>query len=122
MQGLIRKIPDFPSIRNQRNGEQAASTSESILPPQSESSSALQHVVLLHAVSTSQGKLTSDNNRRSPSYYGSDSTITAPPKRPSRVGDVENFQPPPASVVENVQNIATQQLEETNISPVIGEV
>ena len=77
--------------------------------------------LLLHRVSSSDG------NRCSPSYYGfdnssSDSTIAAPPKRPHRAGDVEKFQPPPKSVVETVKNVAVQQPEETNISPIIGEV
>ena len=79
------------------------------------------------ASSKLQGKRTSDRNRRSPSYYGfdnsfSDSTTTAPTKRLRRAGGVENFQRPSASVVETVQNIAIQQTEETNNSPVIGEV
>ena len=74
-----------------------------------------------------QAKRSSVRDSRSRSYYGfeyswSDSTIVAPPKRPRRVGDVENFQPPSASVVETVQHIAEQQPEETNISPIIGEV
>ena len=124
MRGRIPKIPNFP-IRNKRNEEQAASPSETILPPQSASASAFQHVV--PAASTSQGKRTFDRIRRSPSYYGFDnsspySTITVPPKRPRRAEDVKNSQLPPASVVETVQTIATQKPEQTNISPVIGEV
>ena len=68
-----------------------------------------------------------DRNRRSSWYYGfdnssADSTITAPPKRPRRAGDVQNFHSPPVSVVETVQTIATQLSEEANISPVIGKV
>ena len=49
-------------------------------------------------------------------------TFAAQPKRPHWPGDVENFQPPPSSVVETVQQIAEQQPEETNISPIIGQV
>ena len=70
---------------------------------------------------------TSDRNRRSPSYYGfeispPDSTILPPPKRPRRAGDVVSFQPPPDSIVESVQQIAENQPEEPNISPLIGQV
>ena len=124
MRGRIPKIPGFPAIRNQCNDKQAASTSKLLLPPQTALASALQQVA--KAASTLQGKRTSDRNRRSPSYYGfdktsSDSTIAAPPKGPRRAGDLENFQPSPASVVQILQNFATQKPEETNIS-VIGEV
>ena len=75
----------------------------------------------------SQGKRTSDRNRRSPSNYDFDNSsadlnITAPPKRSRRAGDAENFRPPSESVVQTVQNIATQRPEETNFSPIIGEV
>ena len=45
-----------------------------------------------------------------------------PPKRPRQAGDLENFQPPPESIVESVQQIAENQPEETNTSPQIGEV
>ena len=70
---------------------------------------------------------TSDRNRRSPSYYGfesspPDSTILLPPKRPGRAGYVVSFQPPPDSIVESVQQIAENQPEEPNISPLIGQV
>ena len=44
-----------------------------------------------------------------------------PTKRPRRAGDVENFQPPPESIVESVQQIAENQPEETTISSQIGE-
>ena len=125
MRGRIQKIPIFPANRNQRNEEKAALTSELILPLQSALSLALQQNV--PAASTSQGKRTSDCNHRSPSYIGfdnssSDSTITAPSKHPRRKRDGENFQLPPAPFVETVRDIATQQPEETNISPAIGEV
>ena len=70
---------------------------------------------------------TSDRNRRSPSYYGFESsppnsTILPPPKQPGREGDVESFQPPPDSIVESVQQIAENQPEEQNISPLIGHM
>ena len=45
-----------------------------------------------------------------------------PRKRQRRAGDVENFQPPPALVVETVQSIAVQQPEEINIYPVIEQI
>ena len=35
---------------------------------------------------------------------------------------MENFQPPPDSIVEWVQQIAENQPEEKNISPLIGQV
>ena len=64
---------------------------------------------------------------RSPSYYEFESsppnsTILPRPKRPRRAGDVESFQPPPNSIVESVQQIAENQPEEQNISPLIGQV
>ena len=98
---------------------------ELILPPQAALSSALQQVV--PEAATSQGKRTSNRNRRSPSCYGfdissSDSVTTAQLKGPRRAGDVENFQPSLASVVETVQTIATQQPDEPNISALIGTV
>ena len=112
MPGCIPKIPDFLAIRSQNNEEQTNLASELVLPEQSASSSALQQVEPL---------------RRSPSYYGfdnssSDAAIAASPKHPRRVGDTENFQPPPASVLETVQSIAIQQPDESDNSPVIGEV
>ena len=124
MRGRLPKLTDFPSIRNQRNDKQSSSTSELLLPPNPASSSAVQ---VVPAASTSQNKRTSDRNRRSPSFYGSDnsssdSTIAYSPKRPLRARDVQNFQPTPATFVETVQNIAPQQPEEINNSPVIGEV
>ena len=48
--------------------------------------------------------------------------IATPPKRPRRAGDVENYQPPPESIVETVQHIADQQPAEIKITPRIGEV
>ena len=87
-----------------------------------------------HALSSSttpaaaaQNTRTSDRTRRSPSYYGFESsppnsTILPPPKWPRRAGDVENFQPPPESIVESVQHTAENQPEEQNISPLIGQV
>ena len=78
-------------------------------------------------VPAAQQTRTSDRNRRSPSYYGFESstpnsTILPPPKRPRRAGDVESFQPPPDSIVESVQQIAKNQPEKQNISPLIGHV
>ena len=66
-------------------------------------------------------------NRRSPTNRGfedtySDSMITAPPTRQSRAGDVESLQPPKISVVETAQSTAEPAPEETNVSPVIGNV
>ena len=118
-------MPDFLAIRNQINEIQTNVAHELVLPTQSAPLSALQQVE--PTSSTTQGKRTSDRNHRSPSNYcldnsSSDSTIAAPPKRPRRAEDVENFQPPPASVVETVQNIAVQQPEEIHISPIIGDV
>ena len=79
------------------------------------------------AAAVKQPQRSSDRNRRNPSYYGfdspsPDSTIAAPPKQPRRAGDVENYQPPPESIVETAQNIADQQPAEFNISPRIGDV
>ena len=120
MRGRIPKIPNFLTLRNQRQEEIAASNSEMTILPHPASSSA-------PTTFTTQAKRSSDRSRRSPSYYGfnissSDSTIAAPPKRPSRAGNVENFQSPTASVVETVQNIAVQQPEDIKISLIIGEV
>ena len=125
MRGLVPKIANFLAIRSHNNEDQTDLARELVFPVQSASSSALQHKE--PASSTMQGKRTSDRNHRSPSYYGfnnssSDSAIAAPSKRPRRAGDVENFQPPVASVVETVQNIGVQQREEISISPVIGEI
>ena len=125
MRVRINKIPDFLAIRNQNNKNQTDLAHELALPTQSATPSALKEVE--PTSSTTQSKRTSDRNRRSPSYYGfdnssSDSTIAAPPDSPRRAGNLENFQPPPASVVETVQNKAVQQPEEIDISPIIGEV
>ena len=75
---------------------------------------------------TASSKRSSDRNRRSPSYYGFEtsspgSDILTPPKRPRRAGDVENFAPP-VTVVESVQHILEIQPEEQNVSPHIGSV
>ena len=48
------------------------------------------------------------------------SVISAPPKR--RAGDVETSQPTNVSIVETVQSTAEQAPEETNFSPVNGNV
>ena len=125
MQGHIPKIPDFLAMWNQNNENQTDLEYELALSTQSASHSALQQVE--PTSSTTQGKRTSDRNRRRPLYYGfdnssSDLTNAAPPKRPCQAGDVENFQPARESVVETVQNIAVQQPEEINIPPNIAEV
>ena len=88
MQGRIPKFPNFLAIRNQ------SIQNDLVLLTQSAPPLALQQV---EPTSTTQGKRTSDRNRRSLSYYGfdnssSDATIAASPKRPRQAGDVENFQ------------------------------
>ena len=124
MRGRIPKITDFLAILTQNNNDQTDLAHELPITSQSAPQSALQQ--LESSSSKTQGKRTSDRNRQSPTYYGfdnssSDSTIAAPPKCPRRAGDVEYYQAPPAAVVETVQNIAIQQLEERNISLIIGE-
>ena len=114
--GQIPKIPNFLAIRNQQPDAGTVSQSEKPTTSSTNTPAAL----------TLQKK-SLDRNRRSPSYYGfespsPDSTILPLPKRPRRAGDVENFQPPPESVVESVQHIAESQPEETNIQPQIGDV
>ena len=121
MRGQIPKIPNFIAIQNQQSDAAAVSHCEE---PTTSSTNTRTAVA--------QQKRSSDRNRRSPSYYGFDSPtpdstiqtvqLLPPPKRPRRAGDVENFQPPPQSIVESVQQIAENQPEETNISPQIGEV
>ena len=103
-------------MRNQQPATVTTSHSEN---PASSSSTA--------PAAAAQQTRTSDRNRRSPSYYGfenspSNSTIVPPPKRPCRAGDVESFPPPYDSIVESVQQIAENQPEEQNISPLIGQV
>ena len=82
MRGRIPQIPDFVALRNQTAEPQTDLPSELVIPAQSASSSALQQV----DPAPPQGNRTSDRNRRSPSYYGfdssSESAITAPAKRP----------------------------------------
>ena len=116
MRGQILKIPNFLVIRHQ---QREASTVSPCDQPKTSSATT--------TAAAKQPHRSSDQNRRSPSYYGfdspsPDSTIAAPPKRPRRAGDVENYQPPPESIVEMVQNIADQQPAEFNISPRIGDV
>ena len=122
MRGRIPKISNFVALRNQTALPQQDLASELVIPEQSASSSAPQ---LVDSAPT-QGKSSSDRNRRSPSNYGfessSDSAITAPLKRPRRAGDVENYQPPPDSIIETVQHIADQEPDKTNISRIIGNV
>ena len=115
MRGRIPKVPNFPAIQNQL--QEASTVTHSEKPTNS------------YATKTAakQPQRSSERNRRSPSYYGfespsPDSTIAPPPKRPRRAGDVENYQPPPKSIVEAVQHNADQQPTEIDISPRIGEV
>ena len=116
MRGRIPKIPNFLAMRSQQSG--AAKVSHSEQPTTSPANTPAAAV---------QQTRTSDRNRRSPSYYGfessaTDSTILPPSKRPRRAGDVESFQPPTDSIVESVQQMAENQLEEPNLSPLIGQV
>ena len=97
----------YLAIRNQQQEESTVSRSEQPTSLQPTTSTAT-------AIATKQPKRSSDRNRRSPSYYGfenpsPDSAIAAPTKRTRRAGDVENFQPPPESIVEIVQHIRDQQ-------------
>ena len=111
MQGRIPKKPNFSAMRNQQTttslSKQHASTSTDPAP-------------------APQDTRTSDRTRRSPSYYGFEtsppnSDILPPPKRPRRAGDVENFAPPD-TIIESVQQIAENQPEESNVSPWLGQV
>ena len=116
MQGRILKVPNFLAIRNQQTDADTASHSEK---PITSSTNTPATVTI--------PKRSSDRNRRSPWYYGferpaPDSTILPTPKRPRQAVDLENFQPPPESIVESVQHIAEGQPVETNISPQIGDV
>ena len=116
MRGRIPKIPNFLARRSQRSGEATISHSE-----QPTTSSANTPAAAV------QQTRTSDRNRRSPSYYGfesspPDSTILPSPKRPRQAGDVESFQPPPDSIIESVQQISENQPEEPSVSPLIGQV
>ena len=116
MRRRIPKVPNFLAIRNQQ--PDAGTASHSRKPTTSSTST---------PATVTQPKRSSDRNRRSPSYYGfespsPDSTILPPPKRHRRAGDVENFQPPPESIVESVQHIAESRPEENNISPQIGDL
>ena len=116
----IPELLNFRASRKQQQGEMAISHSEQPNFPQPTSSSAMANPI-------PQAKRSSDRNRRSHYDYGfenssSNLTFAAPPKRPHWAVDVENFQPPPASVVETVQQIAEQQPEEADISPIIGQV
>ena len=94
MRGRIPKVPNFLAIRNQQ--PTAVTTSHSEHHASSSSTT---------PAAAAQNTRTSDRTQRSPSYYGFEifppnSTILPPPKRPRRAGDVENYQPPPESIVE----------------------
>ena len=117
MRGRIPKIPNLLAMRNQQ--PEASTVSHSKQPTTSST----------NTTATTQPSRSSDRTRRSPSYYGfkspspeSPTTIAAPPRRPRRAGDIENFKPPSSYVAETVQNIAEQQPTEFNVSPQIGEV
>ena len=114
MRGRVPKIPNFLAMQNQQ--PEASTVSHSEEPTTSST----------NTTATKQPPRSSDMTRRCP-YYGfespsPDSTIAAPPKRPRRAGDIENFQAPSNSVVETVRNIAEQQPAEFNVSPRIGEI
>ena len=116
MRGRIPKVPNFLAMRNQQPATVTTSFSEH---PASSSSTA--------PAAAAQQTRTSDRNRHSPSYYGFESSppnsnILPPPKQPHRAGDVEIFQPPPDSLVDSVQQLAKNQPEQQNISPLIGQV
>ena len=111
MRGRVPKLPNFVAIRNPQPplAISEPTTNAPTNPPATESSTR-----------------SSDRNRRSPSYYGFEtsppaSDILPPPKRPRRAGDVENFAPP-VTVVESVQQILETQPEEQNVSTQIGSV
>ena len=96
MRGRILKLRNFPALLNQLNNELADSQSILIIPKPSASTSALQQVSPA-ANTTTQNKRSTNRNRCSPSYYGfdnssSDSAITAPPNRPRRAGEMQNYQ------------------------------
>ena len=124
MQGRILKMPNFSALRIQLDNNQLDSQSELIIPAPSEATSAFQHV-LPSAIRTPQNKRSSDRNRRSQSYYGSENSlpdfaITSPPESPVRAGHVENYQPTNIFVVETVQS-ASEQLPAKDITyPVTG--
>ena len=115
MRGRIPKISKFLAVCNQQQEESTALHSEQ---PTTLSAT---------TAAAKQPQRSSDRNCRSASYYGfkissPELAIAAPPKRPRRVGDVENYQPPPESIVKTVQHIVDQQPTEINISPRKGEV
>ena len=100
MRGRVPKVPNFLGMRNQQPTAVTTSHSEHHVTPSSTT-----------PATAAQNTRTSDSTLRSPSYYGFEisppnSTILPPPKRPRQAGDVENFQPPPESIVESVQSIA----------------
>ena len=111
MRGRIPKLPNFSAIRTQQ-------------PPISTSEPTT--TMSTNPATTSSTTRSSDRPRRSPSYYGFEtsppaSDILPPPKRPRRAGDVENFAPPD-TIVESVKQIVENQPEEQYVSPRIGSV
>ena len=111
MRGRIPKKPNFSAMRN--------------LPPTTSLSE--QHASTSTAPTPAPPNMrTSDRARRSPSYYGFEtsppnSDILPPPKRRRRAGYVENYAPTD-TIVESVQKIAENQPEAINVSPRIGQV
>ena len=100
MRGRIPKIPNFLAIRNQQ--QEASTVSRSEHPTTSSTTT----------IAAKQPQRSSDRNRRSPPYYGfespsPDSTIAAPPKRPRRAGDVENYQSPPSPLLKRCNTLQT---------------
>ena len=86
IRGRVPNIPNFLAMRNQQ--PEASTVSHSEQPTTSTT----------NTTATTQPPRSSDRTRRSPSYYrfespSPDSAIAAPPKRPQRTGDIENFQP-----------------------------
>ena len=105
MPGRIPKLSDFSAQRNQLETSQPDSQSELMIPAPTSTSDLQQ--VLPRVCTTPQNKQSSKRNRHSSFYYGfqhslANSEITAPPKRPRRAVNVENYQPTNISVVETV--------------------
>ena len=95
-------------------------------PPLNAPTPPLQQVPLLQ-VPAIAFKRSGGKTRRSLTYYGFEDTsfdtlIITSPKSQRRAGDVEHFQSPKVSVVGTIQSTAEQTPEETNISPVIGNM
>ena len=113
------------TLRKQHRVNQPDSQSERVIPSPTASTSALQHVSPTTS-SAPQNKRSSDKNRCSPLYYGSENSSLASaahPKKPRRAGDVvESFQLTNVTVVETLHSAAEQILDDKNIPSVIGNV